>query len=38
VRLAPAYAGCEAGHMMYIHLPALAQMKQDLTEFIQMAK
>jgi carboxypeptidase C (cathepsin A) len=28
----------EAGHMMYIHLPALAQMKQDLAEFIQMAK
>jgi carboxypeptidase C (cathepsin A) len=24
----------EAGHMMYIHLPSLAQIKQDLTEFI----
>jgi carboxypeptidase C (cathepsin A) len=24
----------EAGHMMYIHLPALEQMKQDLAEFI----
>ena len=28
----------EAGHMMYIHLPALAQMKQDLAEFIEKAK
>ncbi len=25
----------EAGHMMYIHLPALAQMKADLAAFIQ---
>jgi carboxypeptidase C (cathepsin A) len=24
----------EAGHMMYIHLPALEQMKKDLAEFI----
>ncbi|PWH17417.1 MAG: peptidase S10 [Anaerolineae bacterium] len=28
----------EAGHMMYIHLPALEQMKNDLAEFIQQAK
>ncbi len=28
----------EAGHMMYIHLPALEQMKQDLAEFIGKAK
>jgi len=27
----------EAGHMMYIHLPALEQLKQDLAEFIQKA-
>jgi carboxypeptidase C (cathepsin A) len=26
----------EAGHMMYIHLPALEQMKQDLAEFIEL--
>lgn len=25
----------EAGHMMYIHLPSLAQMKQDLAEFVR---
>jgi carboxypeptidase C (cathepsin A) len=25
----------EAGHMMYIHLPSLAQMKRDLTNFIR---
>jgi carboxypeptidase C (cathepsin A) len=25
----------KAGHMMYIHLPSLAQMKQDLSDFIQ---
>ena len=25
----------EAGHMMYIHLPALEQLKMDLAEFIQ---
>jgi len=24
----------EAGHMMYVHLPSLAQLKQDLTGFI----
>lgn len=28
----------EAGHMMYIHLPALEQMKQDLADFIEKAK
>lgn len=28
----------EAGHMMYIHLPALEQMKRDLAEFIDKAK
>ncbi len=28
----------EAGHMMYIHLPALEQMKKDLAEFIEKAK
>jgi carboxypeptidase C (cathepsin A) len=27
----------EAGHMMYIHLPSLIQMKKDLTGFIQNA-
>ncbi|MEI7848314.1 MAG: peptidase S10 [Chloroflexota bacterium] len=27
----------EAGHMMYIHMPALEQLKQDLAEFIQNA-
>ena len=27
----------DAGHMMYIHLPALAQLKQDLANFIKMA-
>jgi carboxypeptidase C (cathepsin A) len=25
----------EAGHMMYIHMPSLRQMKKDLTEFIR---
>jgi len=28
----------EAGHMMYIHLPALEQLKKDLAEFIEKAK
>ncbi len=28
----------EAGHMMYIHLPALEQMKMDLAEFIEKSK
>jgi carboxypeptidase C (cathepsin A) len=27
----------EAGHMMYIHLPSLARLKQDLAAFIQKA-
>ncbi len=27
----------EAGHMMYIHLPSLAELKKDLAEFIQSA-
>jgi carboxypeptidase C (cathepsin A) len=27
----------EAGHMMYMHLPSLAQMKKDLTVFIDSA-
>ena len=27
----------EAGHMMYIHLPSLAKLKQDLTAFIHSA-
>ncbi len=27
----------EAGHMMYIHMPALEQLKQDLAEFIRTA-
>jgi carboxypeptidase C (cathepsin A) len=27
----------EAGHMMYIHMPALVQLKRDLAEFIQKA-
>jgi len=27
----------EAGHMMYIHLPSLAQLKQDLAGFIEAA-
>lgn len=27
----------EAGHMMYIHLPSLAALKQDLAEFIRKA-
>ena len=27
----------EAGHMMYLHTPALEQLKKDLTEFIQKA-
>jgi carboxypeptidase C (cathepsin A) len=25
----------EAGHMMYVHLPSLAQLKADLVAFIQ---
>jgi carboxypeptidase C (cathepsin A) len=25
----------EAGHMMYIHIPSLARLKEDLVEFIQ---
>jgi carboxypeptidase C (cathepsin A) len=25
----------EAGHMMYIHLPSLARMKQDLARFLR---
>ena len=25
----------EAGHMMYVHLPSLAKLKQDLTQFMQ---
>lgn len=28
----------EAGHMMYIHMPSLAQLKNDLADFIQGAK
>jgi carboxypeptidase C (cathepsin A) len=28
----------EAGHMMYIHQPALEQLKRDLAEFIEKAK
>ncbi|MBL8046725.1 MAG: peptidase S1, partial [Anaerolineales bacterium] len=24
----------EAGHMMYVHLPSLAQLKEDLANFI----
>jgi carboxypeptidase C (cathepsin A) len=28
----------EGGHMMYIHLPALEQMKKDLKEFIGKSK
>jgi carboxypeptidase C (cathepsin A) len=27
----------EAGHMMYVHLPSLAQLKRDLASFIQSA-
>jgi carboxypeptidase C (cathepsin A) len=27
----------EAGHMMYVHLPSLAQLKQDLADFIDAA-
>jgi carboxypeptidase C (cathepsin A) len=27
----------EAGHMMYIHVPSLAKLQQELTAFIQMA-
>ena len=27
----------EAGHMMYIHLPSLKQMKKDLSDFIKSA-
>ena len=25
----------EAGHMMYVHMPSLAQLKEDLAEFLQ---
>ena len=28
----------EAGHMMYIHMPALEQLRKDLAEFIQKAR
>ncbi|MCB0009858.1 MAG: hypothetical protein KDE04_25510, partial [Anaerolineales bacterium] len=27
----------EAGHMMYVHLPSLIQLKEDLTRFVQQA-
>jgi carboxypeptidase C (cathepsin A) len=27
----------EAGHMMYIHMPALEQMKKDLSSFLENA-
>nr|MCU0508193.1 peptidase S10 [Anaerolineae bacterium] len=27
----------EAGHMMYIHLPSLAQFKSDVAEFVRAA-
>jgi carboxypeptidase C (cathepsin A) len=27
----------EGGHMMYIHLPSLAQLKADLAEFVRAA-
>jgi carboxypeptidase C (cathepsin A) len=27
----------EAGHMMYVHLPSLAKLKEDLAQFIQSA-
>jgi carboxypeptidase C (cathepsin A) len=27
----------EAGHMMYVHLPSLAQLKADLAAFVQSA-
>ncbi len=27
----------EAGHMMYIHLPSLAQFKRDAAEFVRAA-
>ena len=27
----------EAGHMMYIHLPSLIQLKADLAEFVRSA-
>ncbi len=27
----------EAGHMMYIHLPSLAKLKQDLAGFVRSA-
>lgn len=27
----------EAGHMMYVHLPSLAQLKQDMTDFVAAA-
>jgi carboxypeptidase C (cathepsin A) len=27
----------EAGHMMYIHLPSLARLKEDLANFVTAA-
>jgi carboxypeptidase C (cathepsin A) len=27
----------EAGHMMYLHLPSLAQLKEELAEFVETA-
>jgi carboxypeptidase C (cathepsin A) len=27
----------EAGHMMYVHIPSLAKLKEDLTDFIHWA-
>lgn len=27
----------EAGHMMYVHMPSLAQLKKDMADFIQLA-
>ena len=27
----------EAGHMMYMHLPSLAQLKEDLARFVEIA-
>jgi carboxypeptidase C (cathepsin A) len=27
----------EAGHMMYVHQPSLAKLKQDLAQFVQMS-
>lgn len=28
----------EAGHMMYLHLPSLAQLKDELAEFVELAR